>query len=425
MNTSSVKISTIFFTLFLFTTIASIWVHTSLTFFNVTYFWWGVDILFLLLILRLKRFYFNPINDFKLIWPVLLFLAWNIISIIRGTFIAEFYWDWKQLISNGFVLLLPLVIYVFTNPKFVQRLILFWLKYALVLFFLFIPFVTLSDFYGRYLIPIMFLLLLLPILPKHWQIITLLFTFLVLSVGLDARTNVIRFSIAALLGILYYGRLIIRPWFFKIIHAILISLPIMLFILGVTGTFNIFKSNKEISKNYQVETTVDGKKIKENLGADTRTFIYVEALGSAIKHDYILLGRTPARGYDSAYFGGFNKYELKMGRLERYSSEVSIINIFTWTGLIGVILYFTVFLRASFLAVYRSNNHFIKIIGLYVTFRWIVAFFEDFTVFDINYLFLWLMISMCFSVEFRDMSDQQFKTWTRGIFQNKPKGYTK
>jgi len=98
----TLKISQIFQILFLFITVSSILVHTSLDF-NITYFWWAVDALMLFLILRLKRFYWNPQANFKVIWPVLLFLGWNIISIIRGAFVAENYWDWKFLLSTGMV----------------------------------------------------------------------------------------------------------------------------------------------------------------------------------------------------------------------------------------------------------------------------------------------------------------------------------
>ncbi len=35
---------------------------------------------------------------------------------------------------------------------------------------------------------------------------------------------------------------------------------------------------------------------------DTRTFLYAEEIQSAIKNNYIIIGRSIARGYDSLFF---------------------------------------------------------------------------------------------------------------------------
>jgi hypothetical protein len=134
----------------------------------------------------------------------------------------------------------------------------------------------------------------------------------------------------------------------------------------------------------------------------------------------VLFGRTPARGNDSNLFGLHQLRELKTGKKERYANEVSILNIFTWTGLIGVILYFFVFLKASYLAVVKSNSFFMKLLGLFVAFRWVYAFIEDFSNFNLYYIFLWIMIGMCFSKEFREMNDEEIKYWVEGLFKKKP-----
>ena len=105
--------------------------------------------------------------------------------------------------------------------------------------------------------------------------------------------------------------------------------------------------------------------------------------------------------------------------MERFSNEVSVLNVFTWTGLIGVLLYFLVFFRASYLAVNKSNNIYMKIVGLYVAFRWAYAWVEDFNRFDLSNLFLWIMIGMCFSNSFRAMNNLEVKFWVRGVFEKR------
>jgi len=180
-----------------------------------------------------------------------------------------------------------------------------------------------------------------------------------------------------------------------------------------------------IEGDYKAKVEVDGKISEESLTVDTRTGLYIEVLTSAVKNDYILLGRTPARGNDSLAFGEFLAVELNTGKSERFGNEVSILNVFTWTGVVGVVLYFFIFFRASYLAIHKSNNIFIKIIGLFVAFRWLYAWVEDFSRFDMSNIILWMLISMCFSIEFRNMTNFEFKLWVRGIFSEKFKKLSK
>jgi len=409
----ALSIEGLFKFLFLLITIATINVYTSLGISSFT-FWTFISVVMIFTIFLLKPKYFNK-EDLSLLWPVRLYLVLNMISIVRGLFIAENYWEWKNLASTALIMMVPLFVYVSTNKEFVQQIIRFWLKYALILFFLFIPFVIQSDFYGRYLVVIMFLLLFSPILPFQWKVIVLFFTFLVFAAGLDARSNIIRFSMSGLLGSLYYFKIFIKEWMFKILHAVFMGLPIVLLILGILNIFNVFKMNQYIKGNYTVAAYENGKVQKQSLTSDTRTFLYVENIKSALKHDYVLQGRTPANGYDSDWFGDYLKWTLHTGKKQRFSSEVSILNVFLWTGLIGVILYFLVFLRASYLAIYKSNSFFMKVIGLFIAFRWSYAFVEDFTNFGIAYIFLWIIISMCYSTEFRKMNDEEFKEWILGL----------
>jgi len=390
----------------------------STLYFGNTYIWWALYAGILILFVKGKKNYYNIDNN-RYIRPLLIFLVWNILSIIRGIFIADNYWEWKNLVGTGMVLLLPLSIYISTNKKIVQKLVNVWITYALPAFFLFLPFFKFGDATGRYLIPISFLLLFFPILNIRWKIISLTFTLFVLLGDLGARSNVIKFGVPLFLGLLYYFRFFMTVKLLEIGRLTLILMPIILFMLGWSGTFNVFKMNEYITGNYKTKTVINGQVSEESLTVDTRTPIFNEVLRSAIKYDYIWLGRSPARGNESASFGLYASEELHTGKMERFSNEVSILNIFTWTGLIGVILYFLIFYRASYLAIQKSNNFSIRIIGLCVAFRWTYAWVEDFSNFDLSYFFLWIMIGMCFSKSFREMTDKEMKVWVMGIFDKR------
>lgn len=376
-----------------------------------TFMWWIMGGTTLLLFIKARSNYYDRAND-RSILVLKLYFFWNVLSIVRGAFVAENYWDIKNLVTMGLVLLLPLTIYVATNRTLVQHIFNQYMRFVLPAFFIF-AMITSSTAYGPYLIPLSFVLLFLPLLPKRWQLITLFFTLIIFTLALTSRSSVIKFLAPLLLSTLYYFRALFGNIILGLTRLFLLCIPIVFFGLAISGQFNPFKLDQYVDGEY-VTTHESG--VSENLKADTRTALYLEVLSSAINNDYVWLGRTPARGNDSLLFGEQIEAQTNTGRLERYANEVSILNVFTWTGLIGVILYFLVFLKASYLAIYKSKSWFMKIMGLYICFRWTFAWVEDFSRFDLSYILLWMVIGMCFSESFRNMNNMEFKYWIRGIF---------
>jgi len=378
-------------------------------------FWWVVQFIFICILLTIKRYYTSSKIEKKLIF-VRLYVYWNVICIIRGALVAENYWEWKMLFATSFVLLLPLLVYLSNSLLSIQVIIKIWFKYALFLFIMILPFLW-GDAIGKFLMPFTFLLFFYPALNKKWKIITLLVALFVITFDLSARSNVIKFVIPFLIGLLFYINKILSVKLLNLVRLLLLFVPILLFILAISNIFNVFKLDEYLGEQQTQVKTNTGQVSDENLTADTRTFLYVEVIQSAIKNNYVFLGRTPARGNDSVTFGDYNKEKLNTGKQERFSNEVSILNIFTWLGLVGVLFYFLIFIKASYLAINHSNNFFIKLMGINVAFRWAYGWVEDFSVFDLSNIFLWIMIGMCFSESFRKMNDKEIKIWVLGIFQ--------
>lgn len=380
---------------------------------NNTTMWWIFSFLILLVFFLSRIYFFDKRNEgnMLILW---IYLLWNLVCIIRGMFVAEIYWDWKGLINNAMALLLPVVIFSATNRMIVQSLLSFFIKYAVPLFIVF-AFIIRTDAFGFYLMPISILLLFLPGFSKGQKIFLLLISLFVLVVDLGARSNVIKFGVPLLLLAIYFLRNIISVKWIEGMRLSLFIIPIILFVLGVTDIFNVFKMDEFLDSDYKnVVIDAEGNVMEESLAADTRTFLYVEVLESAINHKYWLLGRTPARGNDSDYFGG-EMVEMT-GRYERLENEIGLANVFTWTGVVGVILYFLLFFNASFLAVNKSNNIYMKIMGVFVAFRWLYAWIEDVNNFSLNFFMLMITLGMCFSYSFRRMTDQEMHIWVRGIF---------
>lgn len=377
-------------------------------------FWWVFQIVFFIIVLRIKSNVVLSVCTKNLLF-VKFFFFWNLVCIVRGVFTAENYWEWKNLLATSFVLFLPLLVYLSNSFLALQVIVKTWFKYAIFIYLLLSPFIF-GDGVGRFLIPFSFLLLFFPILNSKWKLIAFCITVLVIFSDLTARSNVIKFLVPFIIGLLYYIKFFFTVKIFNTVRLIFLFAPFFLLFLALSGVFNIFKMDEYLGE-YTVKANERNKDSdEESLTSDTRTFLYQEVIESALNNDYVLFGRTPARGNDSALFGEHNNLTLKTGKLERFSNEVSILNIFTWLGVVGVILYFLIFMKASYLAINQSSNIFIKLVGLNVSFRWLYGWVEDFSNFDLSNIFLWIMIGMCFSKTFRIMTNDEVLMWIRGIF---------
>lgn len=376
---------------------------------------WIVNFAIVFIILAYKKRYFQPINK-KDYLIITIYFIWLIIGIIRGIFVVENYWEWKQLFEGILSLSLPILVYVFVNPIILKNILKFWFRYAFPIFFLFIYWVLPRDIYHYYLGPVLVMACFLPILKKKWQFIFFALLILMIFADFGARSQIIKSVAAILMSVAYLFGKYMSEKILKITHWFLYILPIFLIVLGISGVFNVFEDFSTVTEKFISGNKSINERKSNEMSADTRTFIYVEVIESALKNDYVIMGRTPARGNDSVAFGEFNAEELKTGKYERHSNEVCFPNIFTWLGLIGMILYCLIYLQSSYLALYKSKNLFMKLIGVYIAFRFLLGWIEDFNRFDISNIALWMVIAMGFSVEFRRMNNQEFILWVKSVF---------
>lgn len=390
--------------------------YNMLSVFNNTTLWWSLSS-FILILFFLSKHYFFDNKNLKQMNLILIYLIWNSICIIRGLFVAETYWDWKGLIENSMSLLLPIVAYSASNKILTQSLLSYYIRRVLPLFIIFI-FILRTDAYGFYLMPISIMIFFIPVLTVRTKILILLSTAIVILADAGARSNIIKFGIPYILLLIYYLKDIMSNRIIEAFRILFFVIPITLFLLGLSGTFNIFKIKEYLGDDISVMgTDGEGNRAEESFVADTRTFLYEEVIHSAIYNNYLIMGRTPARGNDSETFG-LLEFEWT-GRYERASNEIGLANIFTWTGIIGVIIFSLLLFHSSYLAVNKSNNIFIKVMGVYVAFRYLYSWVEDVNNFTLNHFMLWVMIGLCLSKSFRNMTDNEVAIWARGIFDNR------
>lgn len=223
---------------------------------------------------------------------------------------------------------------------------------------------------------------------------------------------------AIALSISYSGK-IIPSWFFKCIHAVLLVLPIVLLSLGVSGKFNVFKMDEYIKGNYELKAKgSDGQYYKDNLKADTRTAIYENVFYTMNKYNAWITGRSPAFGDEGPLWVDRGKDETTK-LIGRYGNEVGILDILLWYGLIGVILFFLMYIRASYLAIYKSRSIYMKGIGIYTAFLWTWSFIWEKPLFETFFMMNIIFLGVCFSQPFRMMTNKDMQQWVKGIFLRK------
>lgn len=268
---------------------------------------------------------------------------------------------------------------------------------------------NLGGLFGFIFRPIAFILIFISILNIKNKLlyITLAMITSILSFIYDARSNLIIPIVSLLLG------LTINTGFYtsQFKHTIWLCIitPFILFYTGLTGTFNIFETDKYIK----------GQNISEGTVADTRTFVYTEVLSSATKNSYILWGRGIGRGYESLFQERRsidNKLVSKRGANERHS-EVGIHNIFTWGGVVYLAVYTFMWISIIYYGVYKSKNKYIPAIAFFLGFYFLYSWIENFQSFSITYIYSWLLVALCLSPYFRNMKDKEFKLYIQRITQ--------
>lgn len=373
---------------------------------------------FVLLIYTIRYLVMLKLPNKQDYYCVSIYLVYALIGCVRGVFVADDYWTYKQLVSGVLSLSLPLFVYPFSNSFVTGDTFRYWLKYAVPLYFLIFIWAVVVGAHHFYLGPIFLLLCYFHLLPKKWKLIVGFMALIMLTANLGARSQVIKTAVCILVALGCYFRGFITTGILRIAHWVCYIVPVVLLVLGILGVFNIFEDLSSNEGKHMSTKVVDGHVVEEDLSADTRTFIYVESITSAINHNYVLFGRTPARGNDSITFGSYMGDKLGTGRYERHMNEVCHPNVFTWLGLVGMLLYCYLYFKGSFLALYKSNNFYIKILGVFVAFRWAFGWIEDFNRFSIMSISLWMMIGMCFSYQFRKMTNTEFEGWFKSIFRN-------
>lgn len=230
------------------------------------------------------------------------------------------------------------------------------------------------------------------------------------SYGIIQRMDYILIITPLIILIMIKFRILIGVVSSKILYGCLMITPLVFLSLALTGKFNVLNMDSYIHETY---ISASG----ENMTADTRTLLYQEAISSAEKNDYLWFGRTPGYGYDS-YFVSKRKgtFYAKSGVYPQRNSEVFCVNIFTWTGIVGILLWFVFFCFLGFSVLKEARNRYIRALVIYIGFFWICDWISNgFTAPSSTYMLFYIIIAICSQRKFQIMSDLQIEQYFKRI----------
>ena len=358
-----------------------------------------------IIVINKKKFCIEKIK------PISIYFKVTIVQILVGYIISDNYWDYKRLLIGTISCSIPIFAWIGYNPNLLLKILRIWYKYVPVLTILFF-----GWFFGiqqNYLSPLLLLFCFFPLFPKKKRVLIFIIGILYCIGNIETRSQIAKGGAALIIGFLCMNKNLIKPYLIKFYHLLSYSSIIIIFGLLLSNLFSYYKGNI---------VAEEAKTGDSHHNSDSRSLIYIDVIDSSISNNYYLLGRTPSRGNDVVYsqalfFWAYDDVEIdKMFyRDQRHKNEVVLLNIFTWQGLIGLFLFSLIYFRATYLAVYKSKNTYISLLGCYIAFRWVCGWIEDINDIDILNFSLWSMIGMCFSHKFRAMNNNEFKEWITKI----------
>lgn len=217
-------------------------------------------------------------------------------------------------------------------------LALFITIFIVMILSLFSPFIENHVFY--------FIPLILPFFKRHkfiLIIITIIFLLKACGVLGVLRVHTIYFALALIAYLLCFKIRNIK--IIKILAIIITLLPLYFTVNALIYKESAFEKIKDYTNNQE---------IKE----DTRTFLYKELYQDLIDNHSLWFGKGSHSFYYTEYFSKNDMYSY------RNTSEVPILNLMLKVGLLYVLIYLILMLRAIYLAIWDSKSWYIKSCGI-------------------------------------------------------------
>lgn len=302
-------------------------------------------------------------------------------------------------------------IFVLMNETVLVRTLRYWWKYVPIII---LPIsLAMDKFWLISMLQISFLFLMLSnCISKNKRYLVYFMLFYMGLYGISQRFDYLRVLFPLVVLLLIKFHVFLGRISSKILYGCLMLTPIVLLILALNGKFNIFDMDSYVEGTY---TSISGENMKE----DTRTMLYEEAINSALDNHYLWYGRTPGYGYDSKFVANREgTFYAESDVFPQRNSEVFAVNMFTWTGIIGLSAWFIFFVYFGFRTLSRAKNRYIRALVVYVGFFWICDWISNYFVApDCTYMLLFMVIAICSHKRYQSMSDLQIESYFKRILR--------
>lgn len=349
-------------------------------------------------------------------WIVVrMFIVYSVIIFVRGLLSAGSYQDWITLLSGGtsLLLFLPFTLYLGCSNFAVKELLRSFILFTPLIFVLFFVTDSSGPFgFTKTLSPLYFFILLFPYLDMKIRTLIMILVPISFFSDITIRSNMINIVAAISIMITYFFRH--SEWTLnlaKLMRYLLIFTPLLFALLGGFQVFNVFKVGDYVNS----VSIVDGGGRSQELFVDSRTGIYRDVADQLVKENAILWGLGGAgKTETSLVYTRWGDFDV-IYEEGRRGTESGMLNYVQYGGLIGGWLYFLLFVRASHLAIYKSNNWMMVMLGIFVMFKGAFSFIADPLPFSVSSIFIFASIGMCFNRKLRYLSDTEMKFFLLSI----------
>lgn len=357
-------------------------------------------------------------KKFDGLFYIKLFIIYNIIVLVRGIFDAKSIQDWTVMFGSTIPLMLIIhfTMFIAADKSSIVAVIRTFMLYGLPLgFFLF--FITEDPGplgFAHTIAPISFMIFLVPYVNKKLKIVIFSIAIFSFLSDFENRSNLLNLLIASIIMLTFYWKkfyVVIKGY--KHVRSIMLFFPVFFLVLGLSGIFNIFLIGDFFDNYYNQEN----KGTSKDVLVDSRTDIYKDVFSQLKKDDAFLFG-LGASGKTKTFLTNYEDFDI-VYKEGRRSTESGMLNYIQWGGLVGGLVYFLLFVKASYYGIYKSRNWLCKMLGLWVVYKGAFSFIEDPVFFGIGSIFIFFPISICLNKEFRLMNDLEIRMMFRGMFKKK------
>lgn len=227
--------------------------------------------------------------------------------------------------------------------------------------------------------------------------------------GLQQRIDFLNIAFPVLLYIILR---IGKKWaisFYKTFFHVLMLVPIFFLFCFLKTGFNVLDMNSYIHDDIESKTA-------GNMTDDTRSLLYEEAYASAIDNHYFLFGRTPCYGYDSPWVQLRDGEAFNSKGVAQRVSEVFIVNMLTWAGLFGCVVFFLMYYKIGINTLSKTKNNLLSILCLNIGVFWILCWISHFMfVPSLDYMILYIVIALCLNHHNRELDNKQMEKTLKKI----------